>query len=227
MKYKAIIFDLFGTLVENLLSYQYREMLVEITDILSTEQDEFINLWLENSDDHMKGKINNADCLSLVCRKIGIEMKEDLSGKCLEVFTHHVGPRLEPPAATLTTLSNLREREYIIGLISNCSDETPALWNSFPLASVVQVPVFSSSVGLKKPNPLIYHTTAKKLGVGPEECIFVDDNLEYLTGARETGMTGVLIQDESLNSSYSNPDDWDGYTISSLREMETLMDSIG
>ncbi|MBN2077145.1 MAG: HAD-IA family hydrolase [Dehalococcoidales bacterium] len=226
MKYKVIIFDLFGTLVKNVLSSEYREMLVEITDILSVEQDEFINLWLENSDDHMTGRINNADCLSLVCRKIGIEMKEELSGKCLEVFTDHVRLKLEPPASTLTTLSDLRERGYDIGLISNCSDEVSLLWNDSPLSSLIKDPVFSCSVGMKKPDIDIYLLAADKMRISPGECLFVDDSVEYLRGARQAGMTGVLIQDRTLNSSFSNPEDWDGYAINSIREMETLLNNL-
>lgn len=226
MKYKAIIFDLFGTLIKNLLSHEYREMLVEITNILSAEKDNFVNLWLEYSDDRMTGKINNTDCLSLVRRKIGLEPSEELFGNCKKVFADHVRSRLEPPAATLATLSNLRERKYIIGLISNCSDEVSFLWGSSPLLSVIQEPVFSCSIGLKKPDPQIYLIAAAKLDAKARECIFVDDSAEYLIGAGEAGMAGVLIQDRALNSSFSDPDDWDGYMITSLGEMEILLDSL-
>lgn len=61
MKYKAIYIDLFGTLVDNILSHQYRGILVEITTILSIEQNEFINSCLEYSDERMRGKMSNAD----------------------------------------------------------------------------------------------------------------------------------------------------------------------
>ena len=226
MKYKAIIFDLFGTLVENLLSHQYQEMLVEITGILSIEQDEFINHWLEYSDERMTGQISNADCLNLICRKTGLIPTNKMLNDCRQVFTDHVRSRLKTPAGTLNTLSNLRERGYVIGLISNCSDEVSYLWHSSPLSSLIEEPVFSSSVGTKKPDSRIYLIAAENIGIKPEECIFVDDGLDYLGGARGVGMTGVLIRDKTLNSSFSNPDDWDGYAISSLSEMETLLNNI-
>jgi putative hydrolase of the HAD superfamily len=226
MKYKAIIFDLFGTLIENLLSHQYRQILVEVTDILSVEQDGFIDLWMEYSEGCMTGHISIAHCLDVVCRDLSIELSEELHKTSMKVFADRVGSRLEPPAASLAVLSVLRKREYDIGLISNCSDEVPLLWDSSPLASAIQVPVFSSSVGLKKPDPKIFLLAAEKMNVKPRECIFVDDNLGYLRGASEAGMTGVLIQDKTLNSSYSNPDDWDGYAISSVSEMETLLNDL-
>lgn len=226
MKYKAIIFDLFGTLIDNLLSYQYRQILVEITDILSVEQDRFINLWLEYSDERMTGKLNNRESLELVCQKTGLTPTDRILENCQRVFTNHVRSRLDPLSSTLTTLSNLRERGYNIGLISNCSNEVILLWDDSPLASVIQYPVFSSSVGLKKPDIEIYLIAAEKIGVNPGECIFVDDSVEYLRGASEVGMTGVLIQDRTLNSSRSTLDDWDGYSIFTLSEIDILLSNV-
>ena len=227
MKYKAIIFDLFGTLVKNVLSSEYRTMLDEITEILSADEDKFINLWLEHSDDCMTGHISNVNYLNVVCRDLNIGLSEDLLKTCMKVFTDHVRSRLESPTASLNTLSNLRERGYHIGLISNCSDETPALWHGSPLASVIQYPVFSCSVGTKKPDQQIFLLAAEKLNVHAGECLFVDDSVEYLRGARQAGMMGILIQDRTLNSSSNNPADWDGYAINSIREMETLLNYSG
>ena len=226
MKYRTIIFDLFGTLIENMLSYQYREMLFEVSDILSIEQDWFINLWLEYSDDRMTGVMNNADCLSLVCNETGLEPSEETFRNCLNVFADQVRSRLAPTDTTLTVLSNLRERGYDIGLISNCSDEVSSLWNESTLATIIQDPVFSYSVGMKKPDQEIYLVAAEKTGATACECIFVDDSIEYLEGARKAGMHGVLIQDRTLNSSLSNPDDWDGYSVTSVVEMEALLNNM-
>jgi putative hydrolase of the HAD superfamily len=223
MRYKAIIFDLFGTLVENLLAHQYRKILVEITTILSIEQNDFINFWLEYSDERMTGKISNMDCLSIVCQRMGLEISEELCTECMKVFTNRVMTRLEPSASTIIALSNLRTRGYGIGLISNCSDEVSLLWDNSPLATVIRDPVFSSSVGVKKPDQEIFLLTAEKMHVKPWECIFVDDSVDYLLGAEATGMNGLLIQDRTLNSSSNDPDSWDGYTISSIREMEILL----
>ena len=223
MKYKAIIFDLFGTLVENVLSHQYRQMLIEITDILSIERDRFIEIWLGYSDHRMTGQMSNADCLVYVCNETGLEPSEETFRSCLNVFTDQVRFRLEPADTTLTVLSNIRERGYIIGLISNCSNEVSSLWNGSPLATVIQKQVFSCSVGMKKPDPEIYLMAAEKTGTTACECIFVDDRIEYLGGARNAGMTGVLIQDRTLYSSLSNPDDWDGYSVTSIPELETLL----
>jgi putative hydrolase of the HAD superfamily len=226
MEFKTIIFDLFGTLVENLLSHQYREILVEITGVLATEPDRFIDAWLGYSDERMTGKMTNTDCLWLICQKTGLETSEEQHKNCMRVFHHHVKLRLEPPVATITTLAKLREKGYQIGMISNCSDEVSLFWDDSPLSNIIRDPIFSSSAGMKKPDPEIFLLAAEKMHVRPWECLFIDDSVEYLRGAGEAGMTGVLIQDGTLNSSSSNADAWDGHMISSIRDIEVLIDSM-
>lgn len=94
----------------------------------------------------------------------------------MKVFHDHVRSRLEPPVLSITTLGSLHEKRYEIGLISNCSDEVSFLWDDSPMATIIPDPVFSSSVGAKKPDQEIFLLTAEKMHVKPWECIFVDDS---------------------------------------------------
>ena len=45
MKIKAVIFDLFGTLVDSFKTHEYREVLSEMASSLSLPEDSFYNLW--------------------------------------------------------------------------------------------------------------------------------------------------------------------------------------
>jgi putative hydrolase of the HAD superfamily len=50
--------------------------------------------------------------------------------------------------------------------------------------------------GLKKPDPEIFERATKRLGVEPQECIFVGDHPEYdVYGAQKIGMKGVWKRD--------------------------------
>lgn len=51
--------------------------------------------------------------------------------------------------------------------------------------------VVSGEVGLRKPQPEIYLLTAQRLGVTPQECVFVDDLPANVRGAAAVGMVGV------------------------------------
>ncbi len=48
--------------------------------------------------------------------------------------------------------------------------------------------IYSHEVGLSKPDPRIFTLTCKRLGLRPEEVIFLDDHDEVMTSAREIGI---------------------------------------
>jgi len=52
--------------------------------------------------------------------------------------------------------------------------------------------VISGEVGLYKPEPEIFHLGADRIGLPPEECVFVDDLKENCDGAAAVGMTPIL-----------------------------------
>jgi epoxide hydrolase-like predicted phosphatase len=55
--------------------------------------------------------------------------------------------------------------------------------------------VISGEVGLRKPEPEIYRLAADRLGLAPEECVFVDDLAPNVRGAVRVGMVGVHYVD--------------------------------
>jgi putative hydrolase of the HAD superfamily len=224
MKYKAVIFDLFGTLVENLPEPEYKLMLAKMALVISADQGQFVSLWNEYFDDLMTGRQEVDKCIDLVCRKMGLAPADRLLNNAYEVLSDCVRLKLEPPTDTLAAISDLNDNNYITGLISNCSNEVPLLWKSSALSSKIHRPVFSCSVGLTKPDPRIFLLAAERLGVEPQHCLFIDDNLVSLYGATDAGMTAVLIQDERLNSPLIDPIGWNGNIVSSIIELSSRMD---
>ncbi len=89
------------------------------------------------------------------------------------------------------------------------------------------VTVFSCVAGIKKPDPRIYHIATERLGVDPQDCLYIGDgSSRELTGALEVGMHPVLIHDpdESDDTHFiDREDDWKGPVISSLREVLGLL----
>ncbi len=51
--------------------------------------------------------------------------------------------------------------------------------------------VISDRVGMRKPEPEIYLLTAARLGLPPQECLFVDDTERNLPSAADLGMGTV------------------------------------
>jgi epoxide hydrolase-like predicted phosphatase len=53
----------------------------------------------------------------------------------------------------------------------------------------------STKVGLRKPDPRIYHLACSALGVEPSQVVFLDDIGMNLKAARELGMTTIKVVD--------------------------------
>jgi putative hydrolase of the HAD superfamily len=53
--------------------------------------------------------------------------------------------------------------------------------------------VISSELGVLKPHKLMYQTALDNLNLKPEECIFLDDNIDNCIGAKKLGITPILV----------------------------------
>ena len=68
----------------------------------------------------------------------------------------YIRQALRPRPDADTTLRQLKEQSYQIGLLSNCSIEIPILWPETAFADLFESHVFSSRERLKKPDPRIF-----------------------------------------------------------------------
>jgi len=59
---------------------------------------------------------------------------------------------------------------------------------------VVDIMVISSEEGIAKPDERIYRLIACRLGVEPEEMVFVDDSVENVVGAERVSIKGILFE---------------------------------
>jgi putative hydrolase of the HAD superfamily len=131
---------------------------------------------------------------------------------------------LVPRPGVVDTLRRLRERGYLIGLITVCSEDIEVLWPETEFAGLFDAEVFSSRVGLSKPDPRIYLACCDALGVEPHEALFVGDGAnDELEGARRVGMEAVLIHRPGERPLWGL-DDWDGPRVTSIPGVLELLD---
>jgi putative hydrolase of the HAD superfamily len=76
------------------------------------------------------------------------------------------------------------------GLISNSMGAGRYDRSTFP--ELFDGVVISGDEGMHKPQPEIFHLGAERVGLAPEQCVFVDDLRENCEGAERVGMTAVL-----------------------------------
>ena len=57
--------------------------------------------------------------------------------------------------------------------------------------------IYSHEVGLAKPAPRIYALTSQRLGVQPQEIVFLDDVERNVAAAAASGFHAILYQDNA------------------------------
>jgi putative hydrolase of the HAD superfamily len=230
MKYQAVFFDLFGTLVRNFSSREYQEVLDQMATILALPPSEFKKLWWETATERNTGSLNSIQASILyIGQKLGASPEISQIDKAIRVRLDFIKWMLTPRPYAIEVLTFLKSENYKIGLISDCSNDIPLVWDDTPLAHMFDEVVFSCSVGLKKPDPRIYELAIKRLDVKPENCIFIGDGgSRELTGAARVGMHPVLIRpygETELPQANSEAKEWRGPAISSLKEVLDLVKS--
>jgi epoxide hydrolase-like predicted phosphatase len=91
-------------------------------------------------------------------------------------------------------LRALRPR-YRTALLSNAWDDLRAyLVDLWKIVDAFDELIISAEVGLAKPDPQIYRLAVERLGVAPEEAVFVDDFPANVEGARAAGLYAIQFR---------------------------------
>jgi putative hydrolase of the HAD superfamily len=228
-KYKAIIFDLYGTLVDSFDVFGYASALRETSSILGLRHEQFIQLWNDTSEHRTTGVFKTLEeNLEYICRELNVPVKKFDINLAKMVRYDYISLALTPRQYAIELLSHLKTEGYKMALVSNCSSETPDLWPVTPFAPFFEAALFSNVTGILKPDPRIYLMAAEKLGLAPEACLYVDDIAHNLASATGAGMSAVLFRnpEETEDPQVIRPkEEWDGAAITSLPEILDLLEN--
>lgn len=193
MRYRAVIFDLFDTLLY-VVDTGTREMAFAALREAGVAEEDWRQGWRATFDLAMVGKIGSVRQRVLVAlRTAGLP---DPSALLVDRVSGMLAARWYPQlyGDVRDALRVLRTRGYRLGMIGNVyGDERETAVSVFDLPQAFDAPVLSCDVGLAKPDPAIYQLCAERLSLDPTECVYVDDRADYLVGARAVGMMPVQI----------------------------------
>lgn len=121
-------------------------------------------------------------------------------------------------ADALPAIEAVRHRGLRLGLISNAWPSLEGKYRRLGLRDEFDPFVISACVGCLKPDAAIFEHALARIGLPAERLLFVDDEPEYLAGARALGFNVVLI------ARHGAPAGYDGPMIAALSEVERLLD---
>lgn len=225
--YSAVIYDLFGTLVDDFASSLGR-MPSELAQTLGVPDEQFIPLWNQTAGMRTLGVFQTVEAsIEYVCNTMNAHPGAEQIREAVEIRIKYIRQALQPRPKAVDTLSELKNQGYRIGLISNCSIEIPILWQETPFAHVIDEPIFSSRERVKKPDARIYHLACERLGMMPDSCLYIADGEDHeLAGASKAGLHPVLIRISARQASgrlHEEAREWQGVTITSFAEVLELV----
>lgn len=174
---KAVIFDCFGVLTTDGWK-QIREEFFASNDELMTrslDMDKAVNAGFMDYDEFLK---TIAEMTGLPKAEVYRRMNKTVANTALFDF-----------------IRNDLKGEYKIGLLSNAAaDWLGELFESWQV-ELFDAKVLSYEAGMVKPDPAIYQMIVGRLGVLPEECLFIDDSERYCTAATDLGIHAIHHRD--------------------------------
>lgn len=191
---KAVFFDLFFTLI----TPEYAEKDNEYS-ILGITKEEWEH-YAEDSELYYERALGTVSDEREIIERIVAKLPFAVSNEKIDQLLRLREERmkralLSVPADILNTLSELKAKGIKIGLISNADLIDQKYWNSSVLNPFFDDAVFSCDVGLLKPDPEIFKLALNRMGVLPEESIFVGDGgSNELAGAKSVGMRTIFSE---------------------------------
>jgi glucose-1-phosphatase len=183
----AVIFD-FGNVI---CRFDPTMFVRAVAPYSSKSIPELGNILMNSSDlfvEYETGRIPSAVFLELMSIRCSLSCTQ---AQFIEAFNSIFSPNLP----TFDLIRRLKPN-YRLGLLSNTSE-----WHFrhgiyptevFPLFETVTL---SFEVGTMKPAEDIYRDALEKLGLPPENCVYIDDIKEYADAATALGMHGIHYAD--------------------------------
>jgi len=231
-RFEAVIFDLFGTLVPEFSKRDFFGNVRDMGGVLGADPDRFEAAWTGTAFERQTGGFATVeDNVRQICASLGLATNEDALARALDLRVELYRTWFFPRRGALETLMELKGRGYPIALISMCAPDAPAMWRTSALAPFVDVEVFSSETGLRKPDAAIYRRATDGLGVEPAGCLYCGDGAYgELAGAQAVGMTSYLIADPAVDAEESltpEREEWHGASVADLRELLAFLPGPG
>lgn len=205
----AILFDLGGTLAEYYDRTETPAVLAEaLVEVQGFLREHGLSCALPESALHQMQTQREADdhrvrpLAERLTRVFGLASPAPSSDLAMEMSRRFLRPIFARGRCyddTLPVLRELRARGFKTAIVSNTPWGSPAaLWREeltrLGLSHLMDVAVFCTDVGWRKPARRIFDFALARLHIMPQEALFVGDHPVWdITGARGAGIEAVLI----------------------------------
>ncbi len=192
--YDAVLYDLGGVFTDSPF-----EAVMRVGDELGTDPEQMLEIVFgpyHEDTDHPWHRLERGELPLEDARNEIIELgrREGIDSdpyRMLALLAAGGGPREE----VVQSVHRLRADGYRTAIVTNNAREFRDAWlTMLPFDEMFDAIVDSSAVGMRKPNPEIFHHTLRELGgIEPARAIFLDDHEGNIRAAEAVGLRGILV----------------------------------
>ena len=229
--YKAVLFDLFGTLIAPPSMDVYRQMVSDIADSFGVTFDELYEPWMSINDGRLDGSFGSSEGDILAAAElVTVEVSEQQMVQVMNLRRSITREFLEPKPGVIEMLDELAEMDIAIGLVTDCVFDVPAVWADTEFFPYFSATHFSCVTNIRKPDARTYQAVLDVLEVDADSALFVGDGgSDELNGAVRAGLDAVQIDDLGSTSGEMlrvGVAEWGGPVITSMRDVTTYVRSV-
>ena len=185
MKYKAILFDMDGVLIESefLMRHSAIQALAEYG--ITAKHEDFVEFTGMGEDKFVGG----------VAEKYGHTYTFDMKERAYDYFGEQVKEMAHVPAGVKEMLTALHQKGLVLAVCS-AADLRKVRYNINAIGvdeTIFSALVTGSDVARKKPFPDIYLEGARRVGIDPKDCLVVEDAISGIQAAHAAGMDAVGV----------------------------------
>jgi putative hydrolase of the HAD superfamily len=182
---RAVIFD-YGMVLTGKPNNQAHDAMLRITGL---PLEKFEALYWADRHAYDEGKLTGIAFWQKLARDANLDLPQSTIEE-LNLWDARMWTTQNP--AMLAWHSQLKERGLLTAILSNMGDSVlENIQRKFDWLPRFDVLVWSYQHNLAKPDPAIYRLVLEKLGIKPEEALFIDDKQLNVDAARALGMSAL------------------------------------
>ena len=185
MKYKAILFDMDGVLIESEFLMRHASIQALAEWGIEAKHEDFREFTGMGEDMFVGG----------VAEKYGHTYTFDMKDRAYDYFGEQVKELAHVPEGVKEMLTALHEKGLVMAVCS-AADLRKVRYNIQAIGvdeSIFSALVTGSDVERKKPFPDIYLKGAQLIGMDPKDCLVVEDAVSGIKAAHAAGMDAVGV----------------------------------
>jgi beta-phosphoglucomutase family hydrolase len=197
-QHKAVIWDMDGVIADT-APYHFRAW-----------QEVFRRWGASYTEDDFRrnfGKRNDAIIRNVLGSEISSGEMEAIAAEKEELFRHRAGGHIEPLPGAIGLMQALKEYGFSQAVGSSAPLENIELvTRKLGIAGFFQVIVSGREVTEGKPSPQVFLLAAERLGLGPRDCVVIEDALAGVSAAKRAGMPCIAVTNTSPRDKLTGAD---------------------